>query len=393
MFDQAKNLMIGLFVIAALTIVVFILLFIHPMVGDEGKILRVRFANIDKINVGTRVSFGGKPVGEVVEIREIIDDANPRGTYEGHVYPYELKLAIDSSIELYNTDVIALRTSGLLGERSINITPLPPKKGEPLQLITDQIIYADESGSIEDVLKEVQSFSTKMETALDSLIVSLHTIEKEKTIEKISGSFKNIEEITASINKPEVLSGIIDNVHTFTEKILSSWEGVDEIIANVKEATNHGKIIFGQVKEGEGSMGKIIMSDEFYLKLSSVLSKAQTTMNDINHYGILFHLDKNWQRLRARRMNLLQKLCSPQEFRNFFNDEVDQISTSLSRVSMLLHKRGCSTICPNLVRDYEFSKVFSELLRRVSDVEEELNMYNIQLQDFNVKETELIDCR
>ena len=104
-------------------------------------------------------------------------------------------------------------------------------------------------------------------------------------------------------------------------------------------------------------------------------------MNDINHYGLLFHLDKNWQRLRARRLNLLCKLRSPQEFRNYFNDEIDQISTSLSRVSMVLENQGCVQMAPRLVQDYQFSKVFAELLRRVKQVEEELKLYNIQLVD------------
>ena len=47
MIDQTKNMMIGLFVIAACAIITFIILFLHPSVGDEGRVLRVRFANVD----------------------------------------------------------------------------------------------------------------------------------------------------------------------------------------------------------------------------------------------------------------------------------------------------------------------------------------------------------
>ena len=154
MFDHAKNIMIGLFVLAAIVIVIFILLFIHPVVGDEGKVLRVRFANIDKINVGTRVSFGGKPVGEVVEIKEIINPSDPREEKDGQVYVYELKLAVDSSINVYNTDEISVQTSGLLGEKSVNIAPYPPKEGEKLVIVNDKILYAEQVGSVEDTLKE-----------------------------------------------------------------------------------------------------------------------------------------------------------------------------------------------------------------------------------------------
>lgn len=110
-------------------------------------------------------------------------------------------------------------------------------------------------------------------------------------------------------------------------------------------------------------------------------------MDDVNHYGILFHNDKRWQRLRARRMNLMEKLKTPQEFRNFFNQEVDQVSTSLARVNMVLEKAGKYPYC---VQDHEFRKVYTELLRRVSSLEDSLEMYNTQIIEPDVQKTELV---
>lgn len=391
MFDQAKNLMIGLFVIAAVTIVIFILLFIHPMVGDDGKMLRVRFSNIDKVNIGTRVSFGGKPVGEVVDIIEIIEEPDPRQSYEGHVYIYELKLAVDSSVNVYNTDEVALRTSGLLGEKSVSITPQAPRKGQILRLVNDEIIFADEGGSVEETFKEFKELSDKIDIALDSLIGTLNDIKKNEMWTKISNTFANLESITNSLNEPEDWSKVLGNISELSQNMVDSWDTIDDAIQNISETASGSKEIVAVIKSGQGTVGKIVMNDDLYLRMTSLFSKGETIMNDINHYGVLFHLDKNWQRLRARRLNLLQKLCSPQEFRNYFNEEIDQITTSLSRVYMVLNSRGCTSMCPNLVKDYEFCKVFSELMRRVGDVEEQLKMYNVQLQDYNVKETELLD--
>ncbi len=363
MIDRTKNLMIGLFVIAALIIVVFIVLFIHPSVGDNAKNLHVRFSNIDKINIGTRVTFGGKPVGEVVKIREIIEEPNPRAAFDGKVYVYQLDLLVDSNVNVYNSDEVSLRTSGLLGERSVNINPRPPQKGQELVLINDRIIYADETGGVEDTIKEFKSLADKVEVTLDSIIDNLNTIKEEQMWEHIAGAFQNVEELTDSLNKNK------------------DWE---KILANVEKAT-------AAIVESKGTVGKLVMTDDLYLRLTSLMSKAETTLNDVNHYGVLFHLDKNWQRLRARRVNLMQQLCTPQQFKNYFNKEVDQISTSLSRVSMVLDESGGCSIPPNIVENYEFSKVFSELLRRVDEIQEQLTMYNTQLNDFHVKKTELED--
>jgi len=379
MVDQAKNLMIGLFVLAATLVALFILFFIHPSVGDEGKLLRVRFANIDKVSIGTRVTFGGKPVGEVIAIKEIIPEADPRQEHRGYVYVYELTLAVDSSVNVYNSDEVALRTSGLLGEKSVNIAPKAPIAGKPLLLMDDQIIYADEGASVEETFKEIKDLSDKVDEALDAVIESLNEIKENEMWAKIAGTFGNLEEITTALNRPKEWTEIFDNI--------------SDTASNSRELTDSGKVVLAQIRDGEGTVGKLVMSDDLYLRFTSILSKAETTLNDVNHYGILFHLDKNWQRLRARRLNLLQRLCTPQEFRNYFNDEIDKISTSLSRVAMVLDKKGYNSMCcPNVIRDLEFSKVFSELLRRMEDVEDNLKMYNTQLNDTRVKETELWDC-
>lgn len=400
MIDQTKNFMIGIFVVAAISLIVFIILFIHPTVGNEGKTMKVRFSNIDKVNVGTRVTFGGKPVGEVVEIREIIDQANPRPSYNGVVYVYELTLAMDSSVDVYNTDEVSLRTSGLLGDKSVNITPLPPKKGQIVKPVSgNEIIYASEGGSVEDTLKEFRELSDKFEKALDGVITTLNDVKESRLVYNFSGTFANLKNITRSLNEPKKWHNILDNVESVTRSAVNSWPKVDETLNNLSKAsenahviTKNGIEIVDTVRGGRGTFGKIVMTDDLYLQLSSILSKGETIMNDVNHYGVLFHLDKNWQRLRARRVNLLQKLCTPQEFRNFFNDEVDQISTALARVNMIIEESGSFECQQCLISNFEFSKVFSELLRRTEEIEENLKLYNTQLNDCRVKQTEFYDC-
>lgn len=368
MADQLKNIIIGLFVLAACGIVVFILLFLHPTVGDEKKTLRVRFANVDKISLGTRVAFAGKAVGEVVDIIEVEDPCNPRGGKEGLVYIYELILKIDSHIDVFTTDEISSKTSGLLGEKSVAITPTVIAKGKKLVPVTTEILYANESGSVEEALKGLKILSDKFSTTLDDVSVIIKDIKDRKVVEKLANTLQNTQDITSALNRPQTLQEIVDNANDFTEQ---------------------AKKIATKIGSGEGTAGRIIMHDDLYLKISSILSKGETLFNDINHYGLLFNVDKGWQRLRARRMNLLYKLQSPQEFRNYFNDEVDQISTSLSRVSMVLQKVDEQAPCSDLIDNPEFTKVYAELLRRVGAIEEELRMYNQQVIDRDVKKTEL----
>lgn len=370
MRDQLKNFLIGVFTVSALAIIVFMILFLHPFVGDEGLTLRVRFVDIDKVNVGTRVLFAGKPVGEVVAIHDLEEVRKGRVERLGDIYVYELKLAVDSSVRVYNTDRISLRTSGLLGEKSVSIDPEPAQPGQEVRVVNEEILYAEGTGSVEDTFKGLRDIGDKFDLALDLVIDTMQELRDRHVWENAANTMENLSDITSQLSE--------------------SWGDVDDTIANLSETTANTRDITEKIKVGEGTLGKILSKDDLYLRTTSLLGKGETILDDINHYGILFHLDKGWQRLRARRMNLLQKLRTPQEFRNFFNDEVGQISTSISRVGKVLDK---SERYPNLMQDMEFKKVFSELLRRVESLEESLRMYNIQVVDPEVKKTELAEVR
>lgn len=333
--NNNKNALIGIFVLAAIGVITYMLLFIHPKVGDEGQTLRVRFTDIDKISIGTRVLFAGYPVGEVTNIQEIENARMKEDLHKGQVYIYELTLQIDSGVVVYTTDLILPMTSGLLGEKQVLISPRPAKPGEKLVRITDQIVFSEPQASIEDTVKIIGEVAEKISRGLQ-------TLEKDKFWENLGETGENIADITASINPDEV------------EKFVSGLN--------------------------KGTVGKLVGTDDLYLRLTSVLSKGETVMDDINHFGLLFNTNKTWQRLRARRANIMATLCSPQEFSNFFNDEINQISTSLGRVNMVLQDGDCGNYWRSLCSK-EFEVVFADLMRRIEGLEENIKLVNQQVVD------------
>ncbi len=395
--DQVKNALIGVFVVAALAILGFTLMFLHPRTSDEEQLLRVRFANIDKITVGTYVTFAGKPVGKVIQISEV-ESPRTEKYFGDKVYTYELLLAIDSKVHAYNSDEVSLRTSGLLGERSVAITPRKPKKGIRLRMVgTDDIIYATEAGSLEETFAEFNNFAERAEETFDALLDMLEDIKQHNLWEHIGKTAENLSDITTALNSPDDWSDMLssfrsfaDKVNTLADRVGDTWDNVDESFQNISKLSEDFVTVAANTKEitvktakGEGTLGHLFVKDDLYLRTSSLLTRADTLMDDINHYGILFQNDPGWQRLRARRANLLQTLRCPQEFANFFYDELDQINTSLSRVYHVLE--GTTTCCPpeDLLGDCDFVKLFADLLRRIKALEENIEMYNQQLIDLH----------
>jgi phospholipid/cholesterol/gamma-HCH transport system substrate-binding protein len=400
MAGSFKNVLIGLFVLIGISIIVFMLLFLHPSVGDNAKTLLVRFSNIDKVNVGTRVTYAGHPVGEVVSIQEIPDARVARTPHDGQVYVYELTLKVDSGVNVFNTDTLTLRTSGLLGERNIDITPGVLKPGEPFYTINDQILYSLPAGSVEESLKNFGNLNKRFSIVLKDVHLALETLRKEMVIENIGITAKNAAEISTAFNQTEKIDKFVNNLLRTSENIAKlsvsankSWESVDQTINefhaasinlrsssdNVLVATEDAKKIVQNTLEGNGSIGRLLMKDDLYLRLKSILSKGDTIFGDVKQYGILFQTDKKWQRINARRQQLLQRLSKPEIFAQYFQNEMDQISTSLSSVSMLLNDTECYP--RSLMTNPDFTFRFADLMRRVGIMEESLNMYNEQIVD------------
>lgn len=400
---KGKNTVIGFFVFVALCILVFAILYLSPRAGDEGQVLFVRFSDVDKINKGTKVTLSGRNIGKVEEITEIPDAREGRKDEFNHFYIYLVKLLIDSHEKIYNTDEITVRTSGLLGEKSIVIIPKPPQPGQIPHLVTqDEILYAVPSGSVEETMNEFKEVAEKVNLMMDSLTITLEDVRKEEIVKKIGTFAQNLAEITDALNQPEELAGIIGNIQDFSSELAKrlppSWDMFDKSLHTLNDTTDNARNFTGRlddiamnVSRGQGTIGELLVKDDLYLRLTSLLSKGEIVFDDINHYGLLFNLDKGWQRLRARRLNLLQKLSTPQEFRNYFNDEINQITTSLARVGMVMENVESCCPCHPLIEDPNFAKVFAELLRRVGELEETLKLYNQEIVRPEVELTELVE--
>jgi phospholipid/cholesterol/gamma-HCH transport system substrate-binding protein len=393
MGEQTKNMLIGVFVIAACGVIIWLILFLKPTVGDGKETLYVRFSTINQINIGTRVLFAGRPVGEVVAIQEIYDArSKPITDVLGEIYYYQLVLKIDSSVKVYDTDEIIVQTTGLLGEKSIAIIPKIPPKGVIPKLVANQPIYAESVDPIENAFTQLSTLSKDMNKTFQQVSswIRKNGDDTGNAIRSF-GSTMDAAKITInSLNEQNIAPDIKNAIATFTSTLCDIQDSVQQLKAgdafvnasivmkNMKFASHHMKTITADIAEGKGTIGRLIKGDDFYLNMSAILSKVDTLMNDINHYGILFHLNKTWQRQRAQRITVLNALNTPESFKSYFETEVSQINTSMSRISMLIDKAELSPEKEEILSDEEFRRDFKELLRLADELSENLRLYNQQ---------------
>jgi len=391
MSNSMKNFFVGLFLLCSIGVLVGLVMFLRPSVGDEKQTLLVRFSNVNKINVGTRVLFAGKPIGEVTKITEIYHARETQPSDElNRLYFYQVTLKIDSNVHVYNTDEITTQTSGLLGEKSIAIIPKTPMKGAAAERITDKTpFYADSVDPIENTFNRLSSIGDKLDdtvgqiktwfehnqenlslafssfaSAMDQIDVATKTLNDQQLIPQLK---EGAEKITASMDKINTALAQMSQ-----EKV---FENFGTVVTNLSTASASIDKISKDLADGQGTLGKLIQGDDLYLRLTAVMSKADTMMNDVNHYGILFHLNKGWQRTRAKRMNLMSAVQTPDSFKSYFQSEIDQINTSMARLSILIDKTEKTDVADNP----KFKQNFMELMRQVDEMSDNLKLYNEQL--------------
>lgn len=386
MREATKNMLIGTFVLLACALVIGMIFFLKPRIGDEKQTLYARFSNINRITVGTRVLFAGKPVGEVTAIKEIPYARDEPTDVLGRVYFYQLTLKIDSGVKVYTCDEISLQTSGLLGEKSVAIIPKAPPKGVVPRLITDQSpFYANSVDPIENSFNDLSSLATEMEGTfrLVTQWIEQHGEELAGSIVSFGDVMDEMKTTVAEINADHLVNEVTEATKNFSQvmcQIDNAMEQLDrgavfsnigDLVAHLKTSSEAVEEITQKIASGTGTIGRLVKSDDLYLQSSAILSKADTMMNDINHYGILFHLNKNWQRTRTQRMDLLNSLATPDQFKSYFEREVSQINTAMCRLSLLMNREDFD--------NERFKDDFAELLRQSIQLSDNLRLYNEQL--------------
>lgn len=279
MTDKMKALWLGIFILVAFILLTWLILFLRPSVGDGKVRLNVHFSNIDKISKGSRVTLAGRPVGEVKKIEEVANPREAPADPSGNLYIYDLTLEVDSSVSVYSYDEIVFATSGLLGEKSIAIIPkATPKGAPPAQNVTKDILFARSTDTIEQTLNQLSQLSTNFEGTSQEIRDFIHT---------------NNQDLNAALKSLITSMGKADLFFTAAEQ--------NRLIERMGYSFENFTSITGQIACGEGTIGRLITSDCFFVQFTTVLAQMQTFLDAVNNYGLLYQFDRKWQRVHDTR--------------------------------------------------------------------------------------------
>jgi phospholipid/cholesterol/gamma-HCH transport system substrate-binding protein len=317
MTDSAKAFWLGLFIIVALALLGWLILFLKPSFGDGAVILKVHFSNIDNVTEGTRVTFGGKAVGEVVKIKEVADPRKAPPDASGDLYIYELTLEVDSTVKVYSYDEIIFATSGLLGEKSIAIIPkAAPPGAPPPKNITDDILYARSTDKIEQTLNKLTDVADTFRDALQEISSFIESNQEDfnQTLKSLTLASNRI----GSFAERATEANVAGKIAQASEKLMSAMSQAEnfftsarqnELVESMSRSFENLAFVTQHMTTGEGTFARLINSDCFYVQFTTVLCQLQAVLEDIKKYGLLYQFDRKWQRQHRSRPFCTEMTC------------------------------------------------------------------------------------
>lgn len=348
MGEQLKAFWLGIFIVGTVAVAAWLVLFLKPSVGDGKETLRVRFTNIDSVSIGTRVTFAGKPVGEVKSIQLIVDPRQNPPDASGDIYVYELILKVDSSVQVYSYDEIIYSSSGLLGKKSIAIIPkVPPPDAPPAQNITHDILYARSSDRLQQTLNQLSQVAEAFEETMEGLneFFETNTDDFNIALQSVTCAANELGTFAANANS----ANFIERAGQAADWLNTSLTTADALMRDIQERNFIERVgrsfdnihhVTGQISSGKGTLGQLINDNTLHLQVRALMCKFERLLNDINNYGLLFQYNKKWQRLREVRRKQQQCCSSEESFQDLYV-KVESLQSSIKRYTEMLKDEYC----------------------------------------------------
>lgn len=225
-------------------------------------------------------------------------------------------------------------------------------------------------------------------TALADKAVQLAT---PQTMQSLQGLLKHADGVLTALDDPARWSKLLQSGESMMERgseVLAQWQGhgdeIKSILSSAKTGTLQLQMAGLQINKmarrwssltdtiagGKGSIGKLLTDDDLFVSANLLLGKANTLVNDINQYGLLFQNNRNWRRARADRVASASNFKDAGAFKTYCDGEMDALQTGLARIEMLW--QGVQQSQTSQTRS-DFLKEFVQVVRRLNLLQQQLD--------------------
>jgi phospholipid/cholesterol/gamma-HCH transport system substrate-binding protein len=294
---------VGAFMLIILGILGFFVLKIEDIQIDRGggtrKVTAI-FDSVAGLDAKSAVRVAGVRVGKVEKIK-LRDDGRA-----------EVTLEIDGDVQLHKNATASVANLGLLGEKYIELNPgspnLPQLVGENVTLQGSQPATIDEiTTQVADIATDVKAITESLRAVvggpqgqqrLNEIVDNVNNITTQMrqllaaNRGNVDATMMNMAAITADLRReiPKLAASLDRVANQIGGTVGDNREDVRVVVENLRGLSSDLRTtadnlnsITGQVKSGEGSVGKLLYSDEAHNRLTSALSSVESGVTELKN--------------------------------------------------------------------------------------------------------------
>jgi len=293
---------VGIVMLIALAVLGYFILRIEDISLSRSRTTRdvkAIFEDVAGLDDESAVRIAGVRKGHVKDIKVLPDGRA------------EVTMEVDDDVPLHANAKAKVANLGLLGEKYIELDP--GTKEAPVLAETQTILlpgtqpatFDDVTDQVSAIAQDVKAITTSLRTVLagpngqqrlDQIVANVEAITAEvrsliaANRTNVDATMANAREITAQLRVeiPRLadtldrvanqIGGTVGENREDTRRIVENLRGLS---GDLRVTADNLNAITGQVKAGEGTVGKLFYSDEAHEKLTSALTAVESGVNEL----------------------------------------------------------------------------------------------------------------
>jgi phospholipid/cholesterol/gamma-HCH transport system substrate-binding protein len=328
---------VGLFVVLTGAAAFGIYRFVsHEVAGGGGYVVHAYIHDATGLAERSRVTIAGIPVGALDKIS--LEKGQAR-----------LNVKVGGDVLLYDNATLGKKSTSLLGESVIVLTPGTPDhrqlhEGDEIHIIVSETTPGDLMDEVKEIADSVKAVAQQLAASIGTeqggqniklILQNLAdaTDALNKTIrenrEVIKETLINVQQITRTAN-PE-LAKILENVRIITEDVRTltaqvgengatqkgelrdTFERLDRSSKSLESALEHIDSVTGRIDRGEGTVGKLTKDDQLVNEVQGVAEGINDYVQNINRLQTIVGLRSDYNFLENTIKSYVSLRLQPRE--------------------------------------------------------------------------------
>ena len=267
---------LGLFVTLAVIAAVFILDIVGgPEHFQPGYTLQGLFGGVQDLKVGDRVKMAGVEIGRVEKI-DIAEKENK----------VRVTMKIHSGVEVRTDSVAMVKFSGLMGQSYVSMdfgTPGAPVLGRNALVTTKESTdLSAMMAKLDDVATGVQNL-TKTFTGdkIDNLLGPFTDFLKANR-EPLTDTIANIKAVTTQIREGKGTVGKLIYEDSLYNTALVTVSNLDNTASEIKSTVADAHKVVDEIQAGQGTFGKLVKDDKLYNETTESMTNLKEILQKVN---------------------------------------------------------------------------------------------------------------